>query len=233
MSDYQSYFFNLMDVLVDWHDNYKGLELSNITVTMVNSKNSQTVKNLLVIGYIRDSEREIKELIPIARKFPDGEDGIYIKKLSEWFELGNPYDTAGEINAFYQTCGVFTSAAEVIQVMNELETQCRQKYSNVSIRFDKPTGSGGHSTNGGCYIATAVYGSYDCPEVWTLRRFRDNILSQHLGGKIFIKIYYKTSPWMVRHFGKTILFDKLFRNMLDSFVERLNTKGISSNRYMD
>lgn len=24
-----------------------------------------------------------------------------------------------------------------------------------------------------CYIATSVYGSYDCPEVWTLRRFRD------------------------------------------------------------
>ena len=25
----------------------------------------------------------------------------------------------------------------------------------------------------GCYIATAVYGTYDCPELWVLRRFRD------------------------------------------------------------
>ena len=25
----------------------------------------------------------------------------------------------------------------------------------------------------GCYIATCVYGSYDCPQVLTLRRFRD------------------------------------------------------------
>lgn len=24
----------------------------------------------------------------------------------------------------------------------------------------------------GCYIATCVYGSYDCPQVWILRRFR-------------------------------------------------------------
>ncbi|MDR0918559.1 MAG: hypothetical protein LBM93_04840 [Oscillospiraceae bacterium] len=31
--------------------------------------------------------------------------------------------------------------------------------------------------SGRCYIATAVYGSYDCPEVWTLRRFRDYILA--------------------------------------------------------
>ena len=27
----------------------------------------------------------------------------------------------------------------------------------------------------GCYIATAVYGSYDCPQVWTLRRYRSHI----------------------------------------------------------
>ena len=27
-----------------------------------------------------------------------------------------------------------------------------------------------NSNSGGCYVATAVYGSYDCPEVWTLRR---------------------------------------------------------------
>lgn len=29
------------------------------------------------------------------------------------------------------------------------------------------------SSNDGCYIATSVYGSYDCPEVWNLRCFRD------------------------------------------------------------
>lgn len=32
------------------------------------------------------------------------------------------------------------------------------------------------SSNNGCYIATCVYGSYDCPQVWILRRFRDDIL---------------------------------------------------------
>ena len=28
----------------------------------------------------------------------------------------------------------------------------------------------------GCYVATCVYGSYDCPQVWTLRRYRDDVL---------------------------------------------------------
>jgi len=32
---------------------------------------------------------------------------------------------------------------------------------------------GGSNSSAGCYIATAVYGSYNCPEVWTLRRYRD------------------------------------------------------------
>ena len=45
------------------------------------------------------------------------------------------------------------------------------------------------TTPGGCYVATAIYGSYDCPEVWVLRRYRDNILSNTWYGKIFIKMY--------------------------------------------
>lgn len=29
----------------------------------------------------------------------------------------------------------------------------------------------------GCYVATAVYGSYNCPQVWILRRYRDFYLA--------------------------------------------------------
>ncbi len=43
--------------------------------------------------------------------------------------------------------------------------------------------------SGGCYVATCVYGSYDCPQVWTLRRFRDDIMAQSVAGRLFIKFY--------------------------------------------
>ncbi len=43
----------------------------------------------------------------------------------------------------------------------------------------------------GCYVATAVYGSYDCPEVWTLRRYRDNTLAETWYGRVFIKLYLR------------------------------------------
>jgi hypothetical protein len=47
---------------------------------------------------------------------------------------------------------------------------------------------------GGCFIATAVYGSEVAPEVIVLRRFRDEALLPTLSGRIFIKIYYAISP---------------------------------------
>ena len=59
------------------------------------------------------------------------------------------------------------------------------------------------SRSGGCYIATAVYGSYDCPEVWTLRRFRDYKLTATWHGRLFIRAYYAVSPTVVKLFGKT------------------------------
>lgn len=85
----------------------------------------------------------------------------------------------------------------------------------------------------GCYVATCVYGSYDCPQVWTLRRFRDYGLSTSWHGKIFIKIYYAISPTVVKLFGKSITFRKFWKKILDRFVHRLNAAGYDDNPYED
>ena len=87
--------------------------------------------------------------------------------------------------------------------------------------------------DGACYVATAVYGSYDCPEVWTLRRFRDYRLAKTGIGRIAIKIYYTVSPYIVRRFGNTKLFSCFIRKRLDRFVEHLNTSGIENTPYSD
>ncbi len=85
----------------------------------------------------------------------------------------------------------------------------------------------------GCYIATAVYGSYDCPEVWVLRRYRDMCLKKHILGRCFIKIYYKVSPAMVAKLGNKKWFSILFKPMLDNLVARLLNKGYESTNYYD
>lgn len=83
----------------------------------------------------------------------------------------------------------------------------------------------------GCYIATCVYHAYDCPKVWTLRRFRDNILAKTWYGRMFIRIYYAVSPALVRCFGKKQWFLKLFRDFLDRIITYLNQRGIGDNFY--
>ncbi|MGM9997879.1 MAG: CFI-box-CTERM domain-containing protein [Candidatus Bruticola sp.] len=88
-------------------------------------------------------------------------------------------------------------------------------------------------TYGHCYIATAVYGSYDCPQVWTLRRFRDNTLASVWYGRAFIKVYYALSPILVKYFGSASLFKNICRAPLDYMVKELNTKGFEDTPYHD
>ncbi len=92
---------------------------------------------------------------------------------------------------------------------------------------DKPVGKQG------CYVATAVYGSYDCPEVWTLRRFRDFSLSGSFAGRAFIKVYYAISPTLVKLFGESGWFKSFWKSRLDKMVKWLNDKGYADTPYKD
>ena len=85
----------------------------------------------------------------------------------------------------------------------------------------------------GCYVATAVYGSYDCPQVWTLRRYRDNILANNFFGRMFIRTYYAISPTLVKWFGNTNWFKKLWQRPLDRMVSKLQDQGVESTPYED
>lgn len=89
------------------------------------------------------------------------------------------------------------------------------------------------ATPGGCYIATAVYGSYDCPELWTLRRFRDFTLSETWYGRAFIKTYYAISPTLVKWFGQSAWFKNLLHKPLNSLVNKLQQKGVENTPYND
>ena len=85
----------------------------------------------------------------------------------------------------------------------------------------------------GCYVATCVYGSYDCPQVWTLRRYRDNILAKTWYGRAFIHTYYAISPTLVKWFGNTTWFKKMWQGKLDRMVADLREQGIESTPYED
>jgi hypothetical protein len=61
-----------------------------------------------------------------------------------------------------------------------------------SPNYDTPVSTGGGG--GGCFIATAAYGSLVEPHVKILRDFRDRFLITNFAGKSFVSLYYKYSP---------------------------------------
>ena len=86
-------------------------------------------------------------------------------------------------------------------------------------------------SKGACYVATAVYGSYDCPQVWVLRRFRDEVLLPMCCGRLFVKTYYAVSPTLLKHFGNNTIFKTFCITILDLFIKRLKIKGFSDKPY--
>jgi hypothetical protein len=98
------------------------------------------------------------------------------------------------------------------EVNGLIEKYCKNKVHSTQSKS---------STKEGCYIATSIYGSYDAEEVIVLRKFRDNKLNTNFIGKLFVKIYYLTSPHFVK-LTKNIAFINYFiKSILDLLVTKL------------
>ena len=142
----------------------------------------------------------------------------FCKVSAERIGLYFQYYTEDALNARERNFGL------LMQSLTESE---KEQVNDSNIR----------TTNGqkkkGCYIATAVYGSYDCPQVWTLRRFRDYTLAETWYGRVFVCIYYAISPTLVKWFGHTEWFKKMWKGILDRMVINLNVDGVENTPYND
>ena len=73
------------------------------------------------------------------------------------------------------------------------------------------------SDSKGCFIATAVYGDFNAPEV---RRWRDQVLSNTIAGRTAITLYYRFSPPIARYLVHSPKLSAKLRKFLDAFVHR-------------
>ncbi|MBQ7500443.1 MAG: TFIIB-type zinc finger domain-containing protein [Clostridia bacterium] len=108
-----------------------------------------------------------------------------------------------------------------------------EEWHKIDSNHEIPLPKTPANKSGGCYVATAVYGSYDCPEVWTLRRYRDDTLAETRRGRAFIRTYYAISPTLVKWFGDKVWFKKMWRGRLDRMVRKLNENGVDNMPYED
>ena len=158
--------------------------------------------------------------------------------------LGDSIENTFGTKGCFETIVMEVRKCDVIARVNQLKTQKKLAYDEITLtiiekiksvdpEYSAPALFSQTSTSGGCYVATAVYGSYDCPEVWTLRRFRDYTLAETWYGRAFIRTYYAISPTLVKWFGHCKWFKNIWKPTLDKMVEKLNNNGVDNTPYND
>ena len=81
---------------------------------------------------------------------------------------------------------------------------------------DEDTGSGG-----GCFVATAAYGTRNHPDVVMLREFRDNVLVKSWAGRRFVKAYWVAGPLMAKFIKPDRSSGRLMRVLLRPLINVL------------
>ena len=167
-------------------------------------------------------------------------------KATEWFEESALLGDERGIACIEDVYPIVYGDSWHVQYVSFMEMLVSKGYKEAQERLDnyytylakplpseKSTSKPEPAKKSSCYIATAVYGSYDCPEVWVLRRFRDNVLSSKTLGRVFIQSYYAISPTIVKWFGDVEWFRSSNKKMLDTLIKVLKENGIQDTSYYD
>lgn len=95
----------------------------------------------------------------------------------------------------YELAGLINNTVYYIAI-SALDNAGNESAKSIEVNEapQKIRGIAGLKNSGGCFIATAAYGSYEERHVKLLREFRDRRLLTNSMGSAFVALYYKTSP---------------------------------------
>ena len=208
-------------------ENVRFLSMSDV-LKLADSSSSDTVGGLTIFAgmYARSKsvesqkvfEKELRKLLGIFRRAVTDSEydcGDYVYHASTLLEFAdNLLSDQNTKKAFTQLINeIYQTIADIdprkFSCANEESNKAYQIYLSAVGRLKRNKLN--ESNNKGCFIATAVYSSYDAPEVLELRRFRDDVLLPSALGEKFVKIYYALSPTIAVQLKKSKRVSRIVR----------------------
>jgi len=176
--------------------------------------------------YLNDGLVEMEELLPndfSNRTVIETYISLYETHVSCIVEI-NKWRTYKNINDCTVDYRINESTRNEMNLLYDKRVEFIKNYNSdyIPVAIHRTDKKNDNKNKEGCYIATAIYGSYNAKEVMILRNFRDNELSKNIIGRLFIKIYYKVSPTLSKKLYKTNVVTILIRKILDKIVEKIN-----------
>lgn len=134
----------------------------------------------------------VKIFIPCTDNVDVSGLSVYLYKGADWVLA---CDAAGNVQSGGD--GWMVPGSRVNHNNGDPSTIEIQVYHFSGVQSGATTGGGvtpSGGGNGGCFIATAAYGSQVEPHVKILREFRDRFMLNNPAGKAFVRLYYTCSP---------------------------------------
>jgi hypothetical protein len=146
-------------------------------------------------------------VVPTVTTQPATEVGYYIAHINMSYTVGDfspvqvcfAYKKAANTEWIYSTWvlepadGTYTVLLWGLLPNTSYNFKAVLKYNDIVIYGNYLVFST-QAITGGCFIATAAYGTSTAPQLDLLREFRDSVLLQSTLGSQFVSLYYRLSP---------------------------------------
>jgi hypothetical protein len=174
-------------------------------------ENLDLVKSQFLAGHLPSGSILAKALAELSPQ----EIALLKNKAAEG-SLGLELQRMNMLNRFQASSVDIDDFIRNVQRMERTHSGVNSSYS-MQGRFETASGETTITSKKGCYIATAVYGSSEHPNVLCLRQFRDQYLEANWMGRALCAIYYRVSPILANSIFSGGRLRRWMRLALDRF----------------